>query len=109
MPPDFVAGQAISSAWPAAYLDQEYNKRLARSKPTHIGGRYYAQGCLHWRIPDDFLALDMMDDPNVDIVVDAAPIGSCKSKKSIVMICNVADDPSLVRELRAIVLHNMMV
>ena len=45
----------------------------------------------------------------VDIVVDVAPIGSCKNKKSIVMIRNVADDPSLVRELRAIVLHNMMV
>jgi hypothetical protein len=50
-----------------------------------------------------------MDDPNVEIVVDVAPIGSRKSKKSIVMIRNVADDPSLVRELRAIVLHNMMV
>ena len=109
MPPDFVAGQAISSAWPAACLGQEYNKRLARSKSTRIGGRYYAQGCLHWRIPDDCLVIDVMDDPDVDIVVDVAPIGSCKSKKSIVMIRNVADDPSLVRELRAIVLHNMMV
>jgi hypothetical protein len=28
LPPDFVAGQSIST-WPAAYLGQEYNKRLA--------------------------------------------------------------------------------
>jgi hypothetical protein len=37
-----------------------------------------------------------MDNPNVNIVVDVAPIGSCKNKKSIVMMRNIADDPSLV-------------
>ena len=108
MPPDFVAGQSIST-WPPAYLGQEYNKRLARSNSTRIGGRHYAQGCLHQGIPEDCLVIDVKDDPNVDIVVDVAPIGSCKKKKSVVMIRNVADDPSLVGELRTIVLHNMMV
>ena len=32
----------------------------------------------------------------MNIVVDVAPIGSCKNKKSIVMMRNIADDPSLV-------------
>ena len=81
-PPDFVAGQSISSAWPVAYLGQEFDKCLARSKAICIGGRYYAQGCLHWRISDGCLVVDVMDNPNMDVVVDVAPIGSCKNKKN---------------------------
>jgi hypothetical protein len=85
MPPDFVAGQSIST-WPSAYLGREYNKRLDRSNSTRIGGRYYAQGCLHQRIPENCLVIDVKDDPNVDIVVDVAPIGSCKKKKKSVVM-----------------------
>jgi hypothetical protein len=48
------------------------------------------------------------DDPNVDIGVDVAPNGSCKKKKSVVMIRDVVDDPFLVGELWTIAFHNVM-
>ena len=114
MPPDIVVGIDIS-AWPGPERGAAFNSELASSKAAKVGGRHHAKGCLHTRIPDDCLVIDQ---PHVDIVVDIAPSGSFKARKSVVRVRNLLspsmesafvgkfDEPLLKHELRTIVLFN---
>ena len=108
LPPDFFGGRHFG-AWPAADRGQEYNKQLGRSASARVGRRHYATGCLHLQIPEDCLVVDGNESPHVDIVVDVAPIGSCTARKSVVMVRNLGDKPTLVHDLRVITLHNSLV
>jgi hypothetical protein len=120
MPPDTVANCDISS-WPAAERGVEYNSHLVASKATKIGGRHHVHGSLHLTIPDDCLVINGDDScPHVDVVVDIAPSGSFKARKTVVRVRNLlsqsmdanfigrSGEPLLIHELRTIVLHNAM-
>ena len=119
MPPDTVSGIDISS-WPPAERGVEYNSHLVTSKATRIGGRHHVHGCLHRNIPDTCLVVNGDDScPHVDIVVDIASSGAFKSRKAVVMVRNIlsrsmdanfigrSEEPLLIQELQAIVLHNV--
>ena len=108
LPPDFFGGTHFG-AWPAADRGQEYNRQLGRSTSARVGGRHYATGCLHFQIPGDCLVVDGVESPHVDIIVDVAPIGSCTAKKSVVMVRNLGDEPTLAHDLRMITLHNSLI
>ncbi|KAI2512275.1 hypothetical protein MHU86_2151 [Fragilaria crotonensis] len=119
MPPDVIGGIDIG-AWHPADRGQAFNDRLARSNSVRIGGRHYAPGCHHFRLPSDCLVIDGADNAVVDIVVDIAPIGNCTSRKSIIMVRQIlsptldplckgeAGRPLMVEDLRFITLHNSL-
>jgi hypothetical protein len=108
LPPDFFGGSHFG-AWPAADRGQEFNKQLGRSASARVGGRHYAAGCLHFQVPDDCLVVDGIESPHVDIIVNVAPIGSCTARKSVVMVRNLGDEPTLAHDLRTITMHNSLV
>ena len=92
MPPDLVVGHDIGS-WPVADRAQEYNRRLANSNSARVGGRHYAQGCLHQNIPETCWKVDPMEYPFLDIVVDIAPTDFCPAgRKSVVMVRSILDN-----------------
>jgi hypothetical protein len=120
MPPDFVRGQDIGH-WPAADRGQEYNRHLVSSNSARVGGRHYALRSWHKTIPRSCLVIDGSVNPNVDIVVDVAPIGKCRNRKSMVSIRYIMSPtqdslcegkskrPLLVEDLRVITLYNTLV
>jgi len=120
MPADIVGGNDIG-AWPTADRAQVYNEHLASASSAKVGGRHYAPSCLHLRIPPDCLVIDGINHPHVDIVVDVAPIGNCRSRKSVVMVRNLLSptlEPTYIGEggkpyffgdLQVITLHNSLV
>ncbi len=74
MPPDFVHGQDISS-WLAPDHAQEYNSHLLYSTLAQVGGRHFVLQSWHKAIPKNCLVIDSSVNPNVDLVVNAAPLG----------------------------------
>ncbi|KAI2505723.1 hypothetical protein MHU86_8685 [Fragilaria crotonensis] len=91
MPPDIIAGHDVG-AWPVADRAQEYNRRLVNSNSARVGGRHYAPGCLHLKIPDTCWTIDPLEHPFVDIIVDIAPSGSgAVGRKSIIMVRSILD------------------
>jgi hypothetical protein len=78
------------SCWRAADWAWEYNRRLASSNSTRIGGRHYAASCLYSsRLPSDCLVIDdevVGDTPHANIILDVSPIGGCTHCKLVVMI-----------------------
>ena len=119
MPPDLVGGHNIGS-WPVADRAQEYNRRLADSNSARVGGRHYAQGCLHLNIPETCWIVDPMEYPFVDIIIDIAPTVFCPAgRKSVVMVRSILDDSDesrychldgqdLPHSLKVIVEHNSL-
>ena len=119
MPPDMVSRVDIGT-WPAPERPAAYNSELASDKSAKVGGRYYAKGWLHAKIPDDCLVINT----DTDIVANIAPSGSFPSRKSVVKarylmtpsmdatFTGTSDDgddiPLLAHELRTIVLFNTM-
>jgi hypothetical protein len=120
MPADIVGGHDIS-AWPTADRGQVYNDCLASASSSKVGGQNYAPSCLHLRIPPDCLVIDSINHPHVDIVVDVAPIGNCRYRKSVVMVHNLLSPtleptyigeggkPYFVGKLQVIMLQNFLV
>jgi hypothetical protein len=74
MPPDFVLGEDISH-WPAADCAQEYNRHFVSSNSVRAGGQHYALRSWHKTITKEPLVIEGSFNPNIDIVVDIAPIG----------------------------------
>jgi hypothetical protein len=119
MPPDIIGGDDIG-VWSAPERAAYYNEELASSRSAKVGGRHYARGCLHLRIPDGCLVIDGAECPHVDIVVDIANAGSYRNRKSVVMVRNLlspsmeatfvgrANEPLLVHELQMLTLHNSL-
>jgi hypothetical protein len=120
MPPDFVLGEDISH-WPEADRAQEYNRHLVSSNSVRVGGRHYALRSWYKAITKDCLVIDGSVNPNIDIIVDIAPIGKCTCRKSLVSIRYILSPtqdslcegkskrPLLVEDLRIITLHNTLV
>ena len=97
MPPDLVGGHDIGS-WPVADRAQEYNSRLADSNSARVGGRHYAQGCLHLNIPETCWIVDPMEYPFVDIIIDIAPTDFCPAgRKSVIMVRSILDNSGKLR------------
>ena len=91
------------------------------STSARVGGRHYFVRSWHKVIPKSCLVIDGSVSPNVDIIVNVAPIGKCTCRKSMVKIryilsptqdslCEGRDKQSLlVEDLHIITLHNMLV
>jgi hypothetical protein len=62
LPPDYIGHEDIGTWYPAD-RGQAYNDRLASSNPVQVGGRHYAPGCCHYRLPSDCLVVYGADDP----------------------------------------------
>ena len=119
LPPDYIGGEDIGTWYPAD-RGQAYNDRLSSSNSVRVGGRHYAPGCRHLRLPSDCLIIDGADDPAVDIIVDVAPIGKCTCRKSVVMVRQIlsptqvalcegeAKRPLMVEDSGFITLHNSL-
>jgi hypothetical protein len=86
-----------------------------------VGGQHYHVLQLwHKAIPKNCLVVDGSVNPNVDIVVNVAPIGKCMCRKSLVRIrytlwptqdslCKeTSKQPLLVEDLCIITLHNAL-
>ena len=86
--PDVFSGED-AGCWPQPYLAAEYKSRFARSTSARLGGRHYASGCHHFKIPDTCWIIDPTVTHCVDIMVDTATVGRCSDRQSIVMIRNV--------------------
>jgi hypothetical protein len=104
------------SKWPAAERGACFNSKLASAKSAKVGGRFYAEGCLHTTIPEDCLVVDT----DTDIVVDIAANDSFVARKSHVKarylvtstgeaaFVGASGEPLLMHELRTIALFNTM-
>jgi hypothetical protein len=122
MLPDFALGEDISH-WPADDRAQEYNCHMVSSNSVRVGGRHFVLRSWHKVITKDCLVIDGSVNPNIDIIVDIAPIaGKCTYWKSMVSICYIlsptqdslcegkSKQPLLVEDLRIITfLHNTLV
>ena len=89
---------------------------------AQVGGQHYVLRSWHKKaIPKDCLAVDGLVNPNLDIVVNVAPIGKCMCRKSLVRIRYIllpttqdslcegkSKQPFLVEDLCIITLHNMV-
>jgi hypothetical protein len=118
MPPDTVKNRDISGL-SVAKRRAKYNAALAASKAAKVGGRHHVGGSLYWTVADDCLVINGNDScPHMDIVVDIAPRGSFRARKSVVRVRNLLSnsfeanfvgrngEPLLIHELRTILLHN---
>ena len=71
------------------YLAYEYNKRLAGANSGRVGGRHYASGCHHRRLPKTCWIIDPTSEHFVDIMVDLPQLGEQKHRQSVIMVRNV--------------------
>ena len=121
MPPGFVHGQDVSS-WPAPDGAEEYHRHLLSSTLARVGGRNYVLQLWHKATPKNCPIIDGLVNPNVDIIVNVAPIGKCTRQKSMVRIRYIllpiqqdslcegkSKQPLLVEDLRIITLHSTLV
>ena len=86
--PDVYSGED-AGGWLQPYLAAQYNHCLARSNSARLGGRHYATGCHHFKVPDTCWTIDPMVTHCVDIMVDVATVGRCTNWQSVVMIRNI--------------------
>ena len=89
---------------------------------AQVGGQHYVLRSWHKKaIAKNCLAVDGLVNPNLDIVVNVAPIGKCMCRKSLVRIRYIllpttqdslcegkSKQPFLVEDLCIITLHNMV-
>ena len=110
MPPDVFDGYRQTDI-PEEYLQALYNERLACAKSATKKGRHYAQGCLHYRLPENCWVVDPTGQHFVDIVVDLPDVGNERNRQSVVMVRNVnflSDDNGVgfATEIGRITQHN---
>ena len=90
MPSDLVGGDNIGS-WPIVDRAQEYNRRLADLNSARVGGRHYAQACLHLNLPETCWIVDPMEYSFVSIVINIALNFCPAERKSIIMVRSILD------------------
>ena len=85
LPPDVFSGED-AGAWPQEELAVVYNQKLASANSAREGGRHYALGCHHFKLPTTCWVLDPMIDPIIDVMIDVEPTGNCKNMQTVLQV-----------------------
>jgi hypothetical protein len=78
-----------AGAWPQEELAVVYNQKLASANSAREGGRHYALGCHHFKLPTTCWVLDPMIDPIIDVMIDVEPAGNCKNMQTVLQVRHV--------------------